>query len=335
MKQFNINVHPCLELINSILLTSRYNEITKEFIGYGLMSEEQNEYTTAIKSFLQPYHCHEIYRMVEAMIPNGFTFSRPVELALCLNGQNNFSFKFQPSDLCIRYCGGMETITTFLAALQQFANETDYFSFFDKAVKFYHPILAEIEKNILAYPFISLLENEYGKEQNSYNYIISSLMIGSFGIEFTDAATQKSDLFSVFSTDNFSLSPAILFHEYSHPFINPLTEKYSDIANQYQDAYESLKKYKLPDFQSGYGDWQECINEHLVRAMAIHLTSKCNLTELADQLRNNDLYRGYKYIPLILERYAFYDNNRNRYTNFESFYPELLKVFANDISDTD
>lgn len=154
---------------------------------------------------------------------------------------------------------------------------------------------------------------------------------GNDYIEFTDAVTQKSDLFSVFSTDNFSLSPAILFHEYSHPFINPLTEKYSDIANQYQAAYEALKKYKLPDFQSGYGDWQECINEHLVRAMTIHLTQKCNLTELADQLRNNDLYRGYRYIPLILERYEFYDKNRTNYTDFESFYPEVLRVFTNDI----
>lgn len=140
MKQFNINVHPCLELINSILLTSRYNELTKEFVGYGLMSEEENEYTTAIKSFLQPYRCHEIYGIVEAMIPNGFTFSRPVELALCLNEKNDFSFKFKPSDLCIRYCGGMETITMFLESLRQFANETNYFSFFDKAVKFYHPV---------------------------------------------------------------------------------------------------------------------------------------------------------------------------------------------------
>ncbi len=330
MKHFIVKVDPCLELINSILLTSRYNEITKPFVGYGLMSEEQNEYTAAVKSFFNSYRFHKVYEFVENMIPDGFTFSRPVELALCLNA-NDFSLKYKLSDLCIEYSGGIEKINVFLEVLRQFSNETKYFSFFDKVVKFYDPVLAKIKNSIQAYPFISMLENEYGKEQNSYNYIVSSLMIGNFGIQFTDIATQKSDIFSVFSTDDFSLSPAVLFHEYSHPFINPLTQKYSDIVNKYKETYKVLKKYKLPDYRSGYGDWYECINEHFVRAMSIHLTKKCNLTELANQLMNNDLYCGYKYIPLILEYFEFYDKNRSKYVDFDSFYPELLGVFANSI----
>ncbi len=329
-KQFNITINPCLELMNSILLTSRYNELTQSRVGYGLMSEEQNEYTAAIKSFLKPYCYHKIYQIIECMIPKGFTFSRPVELALSLN-EHDFLPRFQLSDLCVKYCGGMRKINKILRCLRQFSEETKYFSFFDQNAKFYNPILETVKKSLQGYPFISMLENEYGKEQNSYNYVVSSLMYGNFGVQFVDKKTKKADLFSVFTTDHLSLSLSMLFHEYSHPFINPLTKKYSDIVNQYKNAYEILKNYKLPDYQSGYGDWEECVNEHFVRAMTIHLTKKCNLTEAAEQLMQNDLYRGYKYIPLILERYDFYDKNRDNYVNFESFYPELLSVFANTI----
>lgn len=43
MKEINVYVNPYLEYMNGILLTSRYNEITKSYIGYGLMTTEVNE----------------------------------------------------------------------------------------------------------------------------------------------------------------------------------------------------------------------------------------------------------------------------------------------------
>ncbi len=60
MKKINISVNPYLELINSVLLTGRYNEITAPFIGYGLMNDAENEYTYAIKSFFAEYKNHKV-----------------------------------------------------------------------------------------------------------------------------------------------------------------------------------------------------------------------------------------------------------------------------------
>ena len=156
-------------------------------------------------------------------------------------------------------------------------------------------------------------------------------MIGNYGISYVDEKAKKSDLFSVFTTDNFSISPSILLHEFSHPFINPLTEKYADIVKEYENTYELLKPYKLHGFLSGYGDWTECVNEHFVRAMVIHLLRKYDLLDMAETMLNRDLYFGYKYIPFILEQYQYYDNNRDNYPDFDSFYPVLLKVFSRNI----
>lgn len=331
MKQFIVQINPYLELINSILLTSKYNKITIPYIGYGLMTDERNEYTLAIKSFLDKYSDHQVYQYVNSMIPNGFTFSRPVEIALSLGNSRDFTKQFTPSDLCIKYCGGITKINKLISLLKEFARESKYFDFFKTAKTYYNPYIDKANKVIQAYPFINLLENEYGKEQNSYNYVISSLMLGNYGICFTNPSTLKTDMFSVFTTDNFSLSPAVLLHEYSHPFINPLTDKYFNIAKKYQNAYEILKPYKLPDFQSGYGDWKECINEHLVRAMVIHLLKKCQLREMSNQFLTYELNNGYKYIPYILEKYDNYDKNRDVYNDFDQFYPDLLSVFESTI----
>jgi hypothetical protein len=330
-KRFNIQVNPYLEFMNSILLTGRYNEITAPYIGYGLMTEDKNAYTDTIKEFFRPYQSEPIYRMTESMITCGFTFSRPVELMLCLDNSENFEIRFPLSQFCIQCCGGPERIKALLDEIKSFYKKTNYFKFFKSVKSFYNPILKKVSESLSAYPFINIIEDEFGSIQNSYNYVLSSLMNGNFGINFVDDKTKKADLFSVFTTNDYSLSPGILFHEYSHPFINPLTDKYYELAQKYSDAYEKLKKYKLPDFHSGYGDFKECINEHFVRAMAINLLKKINLTEMAEQHLREDLYCGYKFIPAILDLYDRYDADRTAFPDFDSFYPELLKVFNQDI----
>lgn len=329
MKKINVYINSYLEYMNSILLTSRYNEITEPYIGYGLMTKEENEYTTHIKHFLEKYRNDDIYQYIESLVLNGFTFSRPVELMLSLGNNTDFSMQYTPSEMCIEYCGGFSNIKELLRLLKEYEAKIGFFAFLEEAKEYYNPIIEQAKEIVNKYPYISILEDEYGKEQNSYNYILSSLMIGNYGISFGEKGKEKLDIFSVFATDGFSISEAVLFHEFSHPFINPLTEKYIDLATKYQNSHEMLKKYKLRGFKSGYGDWYECINEHLVRAMVIHLLQKCNLQDIATEMLDHDLCKGYKYIPLILEKYKYYDDHRNIYPDFETFYPTLLEVFSN------
>lgn len=226
MNEIEVFVSPNLELINGILLTSRYNELTRPYVGYGLMTEEENDYTFAVKAFFKPYRAHKIYKVLEAMIPNGFTFSRPVELALAFDESGDFSFRFPLSSLCIAYSGGLEQIREFAALLRELAKESGYFDFFQTQAVFYSPYIQKARETVGARPFVAMLEAEFGTRQHAYRYVVSALMKGNFGLHFPRREGCESDLFSVFSTDSLSLSPAILLHEYAHPFINPLTEKY-------------------------------------------------------------------------------------------------------------
>lgn len=329
MKKIQVQVNPNLEFINSILLTSRYNEITTPYIGYGLMTSEVNEYTDNIKRFFEKHLQDPVYPYIESLIPHGFIFNRPVELMLCLGNSRDFTMQHSPCDLCIEYCGGLPNIHELLRLLRDFESRIGYFAFFEEAKRYYDPFIEQAREIAERFPYVSMLEEEYGKEQNSYNYVISFLMRGSFGISFEDQSG-KQDIFSVFTKGHISTS-GVLFHEYSHPFINLLTDKYADMVKEYDAAYERLKPYKLPGFQSGYGEWIECVNEHLVRAMTIHLLRKCGQSNDADELLRYELFCGYKYIPFILEAYEYYDNHRDLYPDFEAFYPTLLKVFSREI----
>ena len=305
MKQIHVSVNPNLEFVNSILLTGRYNEITTPYIGYGLMTAQVNEYTEAIKSFFEKYRQNPVYSYIEDMIPNGFIFSRPVELALSLGNSKDFSMQYPLSDLCIKYCGGIEKICELLQLLKNLENETGYFEFFNNIKGYYDSFIAKARLVTEQLPYIPLLEEIYGKEQNSYHYVISSLMSGNFGTDFAGRSKNTRDIFCVFSTESWGISAPLLLHELSHPFINPLTEKYADIVEEYRFAYDKLKPYKLPNFLSGYGNWQECVDEHFVRAMVIYLLRKCGLAHDAEQMLRHDLLAVINTYPLFLNGTAF------------------------------
>ena len=330
-KTIQITINPYLEFVNSVLLTANYNEITMPMFGFGLMNEEPNAYTEAIRQLFKGKENSPAHNLIRKMIPDGFLFSRPVELALSLGSKLDFAREYDLSDLCVNYCGGEEKIKQLLHFLKELWEKIDYPTFFEKHKSYYDSFLQKAQEVVAQHDYVSSLESEYGKKCASYQIVISSLMNGNFGVAFEKENLDDSALFSVLSTQGFSISPAILFHEFSHPFINPLTEKYNACVKEYNEAYERLKPYKRPNFESGYGDWQECVNEHLVRAMVIHLLRKCGEDDAAEQMLAQDLYNGYRFLPSILSSYDYYDQKRELYPTFDSYYLELLKVFCETI----
>lgn len=117
----------------------------------------------------------------------------------------------------------------------------------------------------------------------------------------------------------------MIFHELSHPIINPITEENLELVDKYEVAYEELKKYKAEI--SGYGDWGECINEHIVRAIAIHLSRKYFDNDFTNRRIEYDYNLGYRYIKAMVKKLDYYQENNSDYKSIEGFYPELLKVF--------
>jgi hypothetical protein len=57
-------------------------------------------------------------------------------------------------------------------------------------------------------------------------------------------------------------------HEFSHPFINPVTEKKWSYIESWSSGYDSIPEIARKQV---CGDWQECINEFVIRAVTTHL----------------------------------------------------------------
>jgi hypothetical protein len=336
-----VEVNPKIELMNSILYTSNHSNLIKKSMGFNPMIDFQNEYTEIVKEYFYPYREHEIYSLVEKMTINGFFLGRPMELMCSVGEFPSLNRKHEISPLCRELCGGEENINNLLSLLRRFYQEIDYMNFFDIVKKYYRDYIEAVKRHINKYPFVLVMEEFYGKKQNSYHYIITNLSHGSFGISFKN--NDKLDMFAIMTLMSISdneeenelyrgaLSTNTTIHEFAHPLINPLTEKFSDLVKKYCQAYEWLKKYKLPNFQSGYGDWDECVNEHIVRAIAIYLAAKLGEKEYASKHLDYDMKIGYKYLPALLDKFQYYEKHRDIYKTINDFYPELIEVFAEKV----
>lgn len=324
--------------MNSILYTSNHGKLIKNSMGSNPMTEDETDYTKMIKEYFYPYREHEIYHLIEQMTVNGFYLGLPMELMCSVGELPLLNRKYSISPLCTQLSGREETINTLLHTLRDFSLKSNYLSFFEHVSNYYSKSLEIANKHIRKLPYISVMEEFFGKKQNSYRYIITNLSHGSFGISFFD--NDKLDMFNIMcmlrtfhnaeenELSRGALSTNVTLHEFAHPIINPLTEKSNELVKDKIQAYEWLEPYKLPNYQSGYGDWNECVNEHMVRAITIYLAKKLGEQEYAYKYLEYDMNLGYRYLPALLNKLEYYENNRDTYNMIDDFYPMLLEVFS-------
>ena len=335
MSKLQVTVNPQVELLMVVLLTSNYSTLCKPFLGYSIMTEENTEYVKAIKSYFKHFSNHKIYRILDEMIPKGFALGAPVDIVLSLGSPPSLEKKRDYSSFAVERACGKEKVDVFVELLRDFADKSDFLSFFNENESTYANALQIFNQGVNRNQYIEILENFYGREQDSYDIYLTQLSKGSFGFSSKNGSGRLS-LYNVCGFMNNLLKGKsdleefldnILWHEFSHPIINPLTDEYENTIKAPEKIYKKLKtnNHSWPDYSSLI--WKECVNEHVIRAICIFLCRKYISEPIANKRLDFDIKLGYTLIPSLLEAIAYYDKNRNLYRCFEDLFMELLDIF--------
>lgn len=336
MRKVTLEVNKNLELMNIILLTSRYSEVLSEKFGFNVdfVDYSNEKYISDIKDYFEKYSNNQIYKKLEEMIKEGFFLGRPMVFALALDNEKDSSFKYEISEFNINLSGGIENLEAFRVLFNSFKEETKFDEFFIKVEEYYKDDLEHFNGILEKYNFINDLEEFSGKKNTNYNFVMSNLSKCNFGFDLNKEEEKYINVVfnlsvwlgdTIFVQDDYDICN-LIFHELSHPVVNPLTEKNLDLVNEYKDVFEELEKYKS-EF-SGYGDWEECVNEHIVRAVSIHLSRKYFNEDFTNKRIECDYNLGYRYIKAIVDKLEEYEKNKNMYESLGEFYQEIIKVFS-------
>lgn len=328
--RITVGVFPQVELISIVQTVSHYPE-TFAF----LMAKDSSAYAVDAARHFSPFRDHPAVKMLDrlSLKPGMLNFSAPSNIMLLADESLCLRTDIVKDEFVIARVGGIDSLSLFLGLLRDFAEKSSFSEFFSGHSRFYHSLAEQAITSMGPLNYIAELENFYGSSQRSYNIVLVSLY-GSVG--FGNSLLhpdRKREIYntmgpravkdgSPFFGDGEYLKHMIR-HEFSHPFINPMTEKYWLLVRDFSSDYD-----KLPEAarKGVCGDWQECINEFVIRAVTTHLAYR-ESAEAGERAYAREAGRGVIWLDELLKNIRLYESERNTFPTFDLFYPKILEIF--------
>jgi hypothetical protein len=329
----SVLVHPRVELISIVQTIGNYPDILPF-----LMFKEQFDYKTRVMEHFSPFARHPAVQMFDRLSaqPRKLNFSAPSNIMLFTDENFNVRGDIELDKFVISRIDGMDSLEVFLGLLKEFEELSGFNNFFNDNEKFYHAILGETLNNLGDYNYVKELEDFYGVPQQSYNIILVSLYNSvGFGnslllpngkreIYNTMGSGRLQDELPFFGDEKHL--KYLTLHEFSHPFINPVTELFHDEIMTFAANFEKIPEKTR---RNVCGEWEECINEFLVRAITTRLSQQ-DSPDLGQWAYNYELGKGVVYLDELLEKIQYYQANRDQYPTLNDFYPRLLEIFMTE-----
>jgi len=323
-------VHPQVELISIVQAISNYPSI----LGF-LMSDDPSEYKVAVFSHFQEFKEHPAVKMFDRLSsqPRMLNFSAPSNVMLYTDNKLQLREDVVLDNFVLNRAGGPDSLAVFLELLRDFATLSSFNEFYQKNKDYYLSIINSATDNLGTRNYISELEAFYGKKQKSYNMILVSLYKA---VGFGNSLLHTDNTYDLYNTmgplrvennvpffGDESYLKYMIRHEFSHPFINPVTEKYWDEIKSCSANFDSIPETARKNM---CGDWQECINEFMIRAITTHIAYN-EAEEAGAWAYEKEKSKGVSCIDNLLSKINHYQANRETYPTFESYYLKILDTF--------
>lgn len=328
--KLNISIDPRIELLSIIQGLSDYD-----------MIQRNNIYYNHAQSFFAPFSEMQAVVSTNALARIGFSYDAPARFMLHLNQPNACSPRISYSDELIYRAEGERKLINYQTSIHEFAEKSKFNEFWERNKPFYKKIIDLTTNELSDIDWIAALEKYFNNTHTRYNLIIAPLFKGGYAACLSQKNGEK-DLYAFIPPnwnvqaeapylDQYSLK-YFLWHEFAHLFINPETEKYSELITRNSELFEPLKEKMT---KQAYNTWAICVNEHIVRAICIRLIEMHMGKEEAEQMMSHELNQNFVYIKPIIEKLKEYENVRgNKKMTFTDFLPNILDVF-DSISKTD
>jgi hypothetical protein len=326
----NVGVFPNIELISIIQFISEYKNVFSF-----LMVQDTSRYTNDITSHFGTFSDHPVIKMFNrlSLKPKMLNFNAPSFIMLYLDNNLNIRQDIIPDNFVLSRIGGLDSLKQFSILLKDFAEKSSFNNFFNLHSDYYKQIIKNARVGLGTTDFTREIEDFYGTKQKGYNIcLVSTYNYVGFGNSVT-LLKGGSEVFTVIGAEkiingipffgNESYMKPFIRHELSHPFVNPITEKNWDFIKDFSSNYDSIPEIAKKNV---CGDWQECINEFTIRAVTVYLALREN-NEYGLQMHKIESSRGVSKLDDLLEKIKYYEQNRNLYPTFESYYRKLLEVY--------
>lgn len=324
-QRLHIGADPRIELLTAVQLLSQYRYLTPYRVDYA-------DDLVAHFSRYPPQQAVALFRSLSA--DSGWSDAYPTAMLYLSDPPLLEPTQPIPPRL-YRAFRNEENFTRFVHALRAFAHQTQFNHFFARSQKLYQRLATSLRESLAGADPTGEVEAYFGTRQVSYHLVLSPLLHhGGFGPHIGRLGGPY-DVYTLLGPTGVAhglpeYGPRdqllqIIWHEFSHAFVNPLSEEYYPMLGPHADLFAPLAE---PMARIGYTHWFDCANEHLIRAVTARLAHHHLGAEAGRRALREESGRGFRYIHALARRLEEYESQRDRYPTFAAFFPRFIAVFA-------
>ena len=321
------------ELMNIMLYLSDYNNLLKNFDDKHPFNKSTTYGKDIIKHFSK-FKKHKTIQLLNELVngrfgknKNTFCYDAPICLIMQLNEDFTYS-KLNRYPFHTRLCRD-NRVLEFLDSIPQFVEDTRYENFFASHKTFYDVLIKEFKKNVdetltddIGFMYKLKLKNKFVVNlmptihQNNYGFSLSKVIYSNIDLPV------ENGTFDIKSMKKWLRW--LLFHEFSHSIVNPLSDKYlSELYSPLSDKTISILN------RQAYSNGVCYFNESVIRAMTIlyeNYFTKTTKNEEKNIIEEEN--RGFVHTRLLLDKLKEFQSMN---ISFEEFYPTLQEVFETNV----
>ncbi|MHC4145641.1 MAG: DUF4932 domain-containing protein [Planctomycetota bacterium] len=231
-----------------------------------------------------------------------------------------------------------ESIEEFLEKLRQFAEETKFDEFFKTQSGIYEEGMRSCKDLMTPLNLGDWLGDFFGVEDCGDLRLVLAFVNGfsNYGVRFTSG--QTSEKYAIVGMRPFDPANTVIFrpsqigttvHEFCHSFVNPIVKQHMD---RLQPAGEKLFATHGPAMRMrGYQKWESLIYETAVRVCVMSFVRHKFEPMYLDYFLGDEVKAGFVWVEDTGNFLKKYDDSRDKYPTFQSFFPEFV-TFLNEYS---
>jgi hypothetical protein len=237
--------------------------------------------------------------------------------------------------------GSRAKLDEFVQGMRLFARDANFMDFFKDHETVYSRLASDYRKN-MEWDYVKDLEQYYGYGQDSYHLILAPLFHpGGFGprIKTPEGYYQAYAIIGAKGVTedqpNFGSGDSmrrLCWHEFSHSFVNHVTDLHLD---QLRGPVGALESQTLPaqviEQIKAFGMWDvhlaDQTSEYVVRAATTRLTALRLGPEKASQALELEKNAGFPHLEAICESLEQYEKQRDTYPTLKDYFPQIVAVF--------
>lgn len=317
-----IRVDPRIELLGTLQLLAGGGPTTTDIVF---------PYRERVEQRFRPFADHPAVTMFRRMARVGFAFDAPVIVMLHCSDPPALRLTGTLPPEIVQRAGGRDTLEAWVALVRQFAEESGFAGFAEENRTYYAGLAGEVER-MLEPRLLEDLEAYYGMREDGYRIILSPLTKGGFGPR-VEVAPGSWWVYAVASPAEYSADTlrfytaaglrTLIWHEFAHSFVNPLTESHWQELTAYHRLLDSIAD-GLPQW---YRQWKPALDEHIVRAVTVRMAARYRSDSAGAAAMTREVNWGFTYVPAIADLLEDrYEKDRARWPTFSAFFPEIVAL---------